>query len=95
MTLAALAVFSSVVLTGGATFGLGQVSLTPDRVPFLTANQLITAMGDETTAVAIASQALAETFGWRPKMTRTVTGSQIPTSFASRSLKEPGVCTLA
>jgi hypothetical protein len=78
VALSALAVLSSVLLTGGATFGLGQVSLTPDRRPFLTANQLIKAMGDETTAVAIVSQALAETFWWRPNMTPTVIGSQIP-----------------
>ena len=72
----------SMIAISHAVFG--QVSLTPNRGPFLTTDQLIAVMGDETTAAAIVSQALGEFLRWRrldPNVSKTVIGSQIPVSW--------------
>jgi hypothetical protein len=55
-----------------------QISLTPDRAPFLTADQLTATAGSDDAAAAILSQALAEYIRIFPSETTTVIGAQIP-----------------
>ena len=55
-----------------------QISLTPDRAPFLTADQLTAATGSDDAAAAIVSHALAEYSRIFPDETTTVIGAQVP-----------------
>jgi hypothetical protein len=56
----------------------GQVSLTPNRAPFLTSDQLTAVALTERAAASIVSQALAEYLAVFPNTTTTVIGAQLP-----------------
>ena len=55
-----------------------QVSLTPDRRPFLTADQIAAVFETPTAAAAIVSESLAHHVRVFPNKTTTVIGTQIP-----------------
>jgi hypothetical protein len=56
----------------------GQVSLTPNRAPFLTSDQLTAVAPTERAAASIVSQALTDYLRTFPNTTTTVIGAQLP-----------------
>ena len=66
----------------------GQVSLTPDRRPFLTSDQLTAVVETDAAAAAIVSEGLAHFLSVFPDKSKAVIGAQIPENWLPET---PGV----
>jgi hypothetical protein len=69
------------VIVGGLMLcraALGQVTLTPDRAPYLTSDQIIVEATAESAAASVVAQALVEWVRIFPKTSTTLIASQLP-----------------